>query len=65
MSPFKKSIPGGCLIVLHVKHHDTVKMRNLFSVQTTSKNRSMSPQAHLPLQLYRQNIFIVTKIAHK
>lgn len=51
-------------MMLHMKCYDTLKMRDLFSVQTTSKKRSFPPKAYLPLQLYRESTFIVTKIAH-
>lgn len=55
--PLKKSvlaIPGSCSRMLHIKYYDTVKMRNLSSVQTTRKDPSL--QKHTSRCNYAEKI---------
>ena len=42
------AIIGGCLMMLHMKWHDNLKIRNLFSFQATSKKRYFPPFKSIP-----------------
>ena len=52
------AIIGGCLMMLHMKCHDTLKIRNLFSFQATSKKRSFPPFQSIPSIVIIQRKYI-------
>ena len=52
------AIIGGFLMMLHMKCHDTLKIRNLFSFQATSKKRSFPPFQSIPSIVIIQRKYI-------